>query len=184
MPRELDSTLQTAMQAGLVYPVRMAMLTFRSATKYIWSGVGDLVWDAQTYTGVGSLGSIGPINEGVELNADGTTVTLSGIDPVLLPECMTDIQPGAPAKIWLGFVTPQRVLIGTPYLQFSGCIDVPTAVPGTDTVSITLSLESRLLDLGRANCRRYTNADQRIYYPTDSAFSWVEQLNDPALRWG
>jgi hypothetical protein len=162
----------------------MMMLTFRSATKYIWSGPGDLVWDAQTFTGVGSLGSIGTITEGTEINADGTTVTLSGIDPVLLAECLTDIQPGAPASIWLGFVTPARVLIGTPYLQFNGCVDVPTVVPGTDTISITLSLESRLLDMGRASCRRYTSADQRLYYPTDSAFGWVEMLNDVALIWG
>ena len=172
------------MQANLCYPVRLVMLTFRSETKYIWSGPGDLVWDAQTFIGVGSLGSIGVINEGTEVNADGTTVTLSGIDPVLLAECMTDIQPGAAASIWLGFVTPARVLIGTPYLQLSGCVDVPTVVPDTDTISITLSLESRLLDLGRASCRRYTSADQRIYFPTDTAFGWVEQLNDLALRWG
>jgi len=184
MPRELDSTLEAAMQASLVYPVRMAMLTFRSETKYIWSGPGDLVWDAQTYTGVGSLGSVGAINEGIEINADGTSVTLSGIDPVLLAECLTDIQPGAPAMIWLGFVTPQCVLIGTPYLQFSGCVDVPVVTPGTDAISISLALESRMLDLGRASCRRYTSADQRLYYPTDTAFGWVEQLNDLALVWG
>ncbi len=182
--RDLDSTLAAAITAGLIFPVRMAMLTFRSSTKYIWSGPGDLVWDAQTFKGVGSLGSIAVITEGVEVAAEGTTVTLSGIDPILLAECLTDIQPGAPAKIWFGLVTPQCVLIGTPYLQFSGLVDVPTVTPGVDTISISLALESRMLDLARPSMRRYTSADQRLYYPHDSSMSWVEQLGDTANRWG
>jgi hypothetical protein len=172
------------MQAGLVYPARLVQLTFKSQTVYVWTGPGNLVWDGHTFLGVGTLGSIGTINEGVEVTADGTTVTLSGIDPVLLGECLTDIQPGATANIWFALVTPQCTVIGTPYLQFSGCVDVPTVTPGTDTISISLTLESRMLDLARPTCRRYTSADQRLYYPNDSAFGWVEQLNDQALIWG
>lgn len=140
-----------------------------------------------TFQGLGSLGTVGTvgtITEGVDISADGTTVTLSGIDPTILGECLTDVQPGAPAKIWFALVTPDCQLIGTPYLQFSGCIDVPTVTPGTDTVAITLSLESQMLDLGRPTVRRYTSADQRLTYPTDSAFDSVEPLNDTSLIWG
>ena len=52
-----------------------------------------------------------------------------------------------------------------------------------ETLEIALKLESRLSNLQRASMRRYTAADQSLYYPTDSGFSWVEQLNDQALRW-
>jgi hypothetical protein len=36
---------------------------------------------------------------------DVISVTLSGIDPVLLNESMTDIQPGAPAALWFGLMS-------------------------------------------------------------------------------
>jgi hypothetical protein len=184
MSRNLDSTLEAAISQQLIYPVRLAQLTFASETMYIWSGPGTLVWDSLTFTGVGSLGSVGTISESVDINAQGTSVTLSGIDPLLLAESLTDIQLGAIANIWFGLVTPQRVLIGTPYLQFSGIVDTPSVTPGMDTISITLNLENRLIDHARPSMRRYDSADQRLYYPTDSAFGWVEQLNDLALGWG
>jgi hypothetical protein len=96
---------------------------------------------------------------------------------------MNDIQPGAPAKLWFGCLS-QGTIVGAPYLLFSGTMDLPTVSVGVDTISITLALETRMLDLSRATNRRYTSADQRLLYPTDTGFSWVEQLNDLALRWG
>ena len=35
----------------------------------------------------------------------------------------------------------------------------------------------------RASNRRYTSVDQGLYYPGDTAFNWVESLNDQALKW-
>lgn len=184
MSRDLNSTLASTLTQGLIYPVRLVQLTFASQKVYAWSGSGNLVWGGNTFTGVGSLGEVGVITEGVQINAEGTSVTLSGIDPLLLSECMTDIQLGALANIWFGLVTAQLEIIGTPYLQFSGCVDSPSITPGVDTIAITLNLESRLIDLARPSMRRYDSADQRLYYPDDSAFGWVEQLNDLVLGWG
>jgi hypothetical protein len=184
MARNLDPTLEAAISAGLIFPVRLVSLQFRSETVYVWSGPGPLTWGGQTFQGVGSLGTIGPLTEGVEINAEGTSVTLSGIDPVLLAESLTDIQQGATANIWFGLVDASLNVIGTPYLQWSGAIDTPSVTPGVDTISITLNLESRLIDHARPNMRRYTSADQRLYFPTDSSMGWVEQLSDVSLRWG
>ena len=183
MSRALDSTLATSLIQGLIGPVVLVMLTFRTQTCYAWSGTGVLVWGGNTYLGVGSLGKVGTITEGTTVKADGTTLELSGIDPIFLGESLTDIQPGAPAKVWFGNMI-NGVLIGTPYLVFSGCIDKPSITVGADTVSIKLALENRLIDQGRATMSRYTTADQRVNYPDDTAFDWVETLNDQALRWG
>jgi hypothetical protein len=183
MARDLDSLLQSAITSGLIQPAFFCVLTFRSATRYVWSGVGEIVVDAQTYVGVGSLGKIGSVVEGIEVKADGTTLTLSGIDPVLLNESLEDIQPGLPATLAFGNMS-NGVLIGRPYQLFAGTMDVPSVTVGTDTISITLALETTMLDLSRPSMRRYTSADQRLYFPTDCGFSWVEPLNDQALGWG
>jgi hypothetical protein len=181
--RNLDSTLAAHLNDGLIQPVIMAMLTFRTQTTYVWSGVGTLTYGGNNYLGVGSMGKLGVITEGVDVQADGVTVELSGIDPIYKGECLTDIQVGAPAKIWFGLLSA-NALVGAPYLVFSGTVDKPTFSIGGDSVTISLALENKMLNLSRASQRRYTSADQHIQYPDDTAFGWVEQLSDQALIWG
>ena len=185
MPRNLDPTFASALGTGNIAPVILVVLTFLSQTCYAWSGVGNLLFNGNTYLGVGSLGKIGAITEGVEVRADGSSVTLSGIDPIYLAESLTDIQLGATAQIWFGLFSNQTgSLVGQPYMVFGGCVDKPTVSPGRDTFTITIALENKLIDLQRLNMRRYTSADQRLQYPDDTAFGWVEQLVDQALIWG
>lgn len=189
MSRNLPSPLASALSGGEIVPFFLAQLTFRSATRYVWTGVGSLTYGGLTYTGVGSFASIGGISEGLNVQADGTSVTLSGIEKMLgqspdfLSECLSDIRAQAPAKLWFGLMTGTTTVLAT-YLVFNGIIDKPTLNLSTDAISISLALESRLLDLGRSSGRRYTSADQNDTYPDDSGFDWVEILNDMAVIWG
>lgn len=183
MPRALDPTLAASLSHGVIGPCILVMLTFKSQTTYAWTGTGTLTWNGNSYLGVGSLGKVGTISEGSDVKADGTTLELSGIDKTLLSECLTDIKIGAPAKVWFGNML-NGILIGQPYLVFSGCMDKVTFTIAVDTVNIKLALETRLIDFGRATQSKYTSADQRIKYPDDTGFAHVEQLSDQALRWG
>lgn len=189
MARNLDPTMAAGLPADVIMPVFLAMLTFRSAVKYCWTGVGNLSFGGNTFVGVGSWASIGAISEGIDVNAQGTSVTLSGLEkmvgqsPDFLSECLTDIRAQAPAKLWFGLFQ-NGALLGTPYLVFSGVIDKPAVNLSEETISITLTLENLLVDLGRATGRRYTSADQNLDYSDDSFFDWVEIENDIALVWG
>jgi hypothetical protein len=183
MSRALDPSMAAALATGKISPFFMAQLSFKTQMQWVWTGTGTLVWNSQAFVGVGSVAKIGTIQEGTDVHAYGTTVTLSGIDPVLLGECMTDMEPGAQATLWMGLLANGNI-IGSPYQLFKGTMDQPTVSVGVDTISITLALETKMLDLSRASNRRYTSADQRHYHPTDSAFGWVESLNDQADVWG
>lgn len=191
MGRELDSTMAAGYSAGQVFPVNLAMLTFGSGAKFCWSGPGPLVWTppalgyACTFLGIGSLGQVSDYQEGVDVQAAGVTVQLSGIDPVLLAECLTDIQIGAPARLWKGnWDITANALLGTPYQWFRGQVDKPAFHIGADELTIGLSLESRISNLQRASNRRYTSADQKLSFPTDSGFNWQEMQNSAAWLWG
>jgi hypothetical protein len=166
-----------------IRPALLAEIHFRSEVSYIWSGVGNLVYAGNTYLGVGTLGRVSRIGAGVEVAAGGVTVALSGIDSNLFSESMTDIQLGAPARISFALFDPAGNVLGT-YPAFVGLVDKPIVTPGLQEITIALGLETRLTNLQRANARRYTATDQQLYYPDDSAFQWVEQLNDQALKWG
>lgn len=181
--RNIDSGLVAEVSKVVFRPAVFAMLTFRSETSYAWSGVGSIVWNSETWLGLGSFADIGSIAEGTDVEAAGTTLTLSGIDSNLLAECMTDIQLGAAAKVWFAAVGSDGSVIA-PYLAFSGEIGKPSIGYGPETSTISLQLESRLTDLQRASMKRYTSADQHILYPDDTFFNWVEILNDVSLKWG
>ena len=175
--------MAAALSAGVISPAILAQLTFKSGTIWVWSGVGPLIYGGNTYKGVGTLGSIGAIVEGLSVQAAGTVISLSGIDPALYGDSMEDIVTGQPAKIWFALLS-QGAIIGAPFLAFSGLIDRPTVSEGGDSITISIALESRLTNLQRPNCRRYTSADQRIKYPTDIGMTWVEPLCNTANRWG
>ncbi|MGA2650426.1 MAG: hypothetical protein ABSF28_07875 [Terracidiphilus sp.] len=183
MPRDVSTGMQTPLQTNNIRFCFLAMLTFHTQTVYCWNGVGTLVYGGNIYLGVGSFGKIGKITEGSAPEAYGTTLGLSGIDPVILAECLDDIQLGAPAILYFALLDNNGNIYGTPYPLFVGTIDQPSIRASTDTVTITLALENKLANLLRPNQRRWTNADQQVYYPGDTGFAFVESLNDQALVW-
>ena len=186
MPRQLDPYLAAALDGGYVELLDLVMLQFLSETRYVWSGVGDLVYAGNTYTGVGSLGTLGDVSEGTESRAEGTSVGLSGLDATMLAEALTDVQLGATARRWIAAMTPgTKTIIGTPYLLFDGQVDQPKTTAGAATSTISLALETRMVNHARASNRRYTASDQHANgYADDIGFNWVEILNDLALQWG
>jgi len=181
--RNLDPALASALSNSIIMPAVLAMLTFKSATKFVWSGVGPLTWGGNTFVGGGGFVGMGPISESTEVEARGMTVALGGIPSDLLTECLSDIQLGLPAKIWFALLDNGSI-IGAPYLHFSGTVDKPAITIDVETSTISLALENKLSNLQRASQHRYTAADQQIQFPTDTSMNYVEILNDVALKYG
>ena len=53
-----------------------------------------------------------------------------------------------------------------------------------ETATISISVESRLVDWERPRVHRYTNADQQIAYPGDKGLEFVAQMVEKELVWG
>lgn len=182
MPRDLSSGMLAPLTSNLIVPAFLVTIAFRSQTVNLWTGVGTITVNGTEFLGVGDLGQISPIQEGTDVQAYGMSLTLSGIDPVLLSESLTDIQLGAPCSVSLAFLDQQTgAVFGTPYPVFVGSVDQPEVTLGMETISITLSLENKLSDLMRASNRRFTSADQESFFPGDTFCFAVEYLNDQAL---
>lgn len=182
MPRSLPSPMLSAFPSNAMALCYLVDIQLASGAAHVWSGVGSVVWNGNTYLGVGSLGAVGEVSEGSDVRADGTSIALSGIDPALLNDTVNDIQVGAPATVWLALFSEGTIVCA--YSLFAGTVDKPSLGVGPETFTIALGLETRMANLQRPSNRRYTSADQRNYYPLDSGFDWVETLNDIALLWG
>ena len=58
---------------------------------------------------------------------------------------------------------------------------LPRMIDGAEP-SVALACESRLVDLKRAEVRRYTDADQQAEYPGDRFFEFVPALHEAEIR--
>ena len=136
MARDIDPVLQTAALQPVIWPFLLAQLTFKSATEYVCSAGFDVPWNGDTYRGIGTLGGVSALHEGTDVKADGMSLTLSGIDPAIMAECLADIQPLAPAMLWLGLMNGVQ-LQGSPYRYYAGVVDTPniSIAPTSATIS-------------------------------------------------
>lgn len=184
MSRDLTAGMIAAVQDGTVRPVLIAEIDTAGGTVRVWNGIGDLAWDSQTWTGVGDLGGASPVKETADIEATNCRFTLSGIASAMISIALGQVRWGRTAKLWLGLLDADGDLIADPYLLFSGFTDVPAIDEGAETATITVTAESRLVDLDRPRVRRYTPEDQAIDFPADKGFEFVAALQDAEIVWG
>jgi hypothetical protein len=149
----------------------------------IWSGYGNLTWSGLSWSGTGTLIQISSVTETNETSANGITVTLSGIPSELISLALAEVKQGASGKVYLGLLEGQNV-INDPILLFSGKLDVPTISDEGETAVITISYESRLIDLERPRVNRYTPEDQKRLFPGDLGLDYVPSIQDKKITWG
>lgn len=184
MSRDLSAGVLAQLDAGAFRPVLFFEAEFASGTLRLWSGVGSVTWNAQTWTGAGQLIGISSITETTDARAVGVTISLSGMPTSLIAVALSEARQGKLGRVYLGFLNASGAVIADPYKSFEGRLDVPEISDQGDSCTIAISYESRLIDLERPRERRYTAEDQKIDYPDDRGFDNVASLQDAVIMWG
>lgn len=184
MSRTIESTLAAEIVKPELNPIFLAKIETAGDTVFAWTGIGDLVWNGDTYAGTGIFGGVSSVEETTDGAAAGLVFQLSGIPDDIVATSIGLIRHGKPASLWMGCLDSNGVMVGNPLLIFNGSTDVPELEDGADTATIRLSAESPAIDQRRARVRRYTTEDQKIDYPTDKGFEYVEGLQDRSIPWG
>lgn len=182
--RVLTPAVAAALADGHVRPAIFFEGEFATGFVRLWTGVGEVQWGGQTWSGLGSLLGIGVIGETDRIEAAGSSVTLSGVPTDLVSVAITEAKQGLPGKIWLGFLDQDWQVIDDPVLSFVGRLDVPTIDDGRDSCTVTITYESRLIDLLRPREWRYTHESQQVLHPGDRGFEYVSSIQDKEVRWG
>jgi len=186
MSRTIAASIISKLSDDAVYPFYALDLNFDSSPVYIWTGLGDITFGGNTYTGAGNLLQISEVHETQDISARGMTLSLSGVPSSLLALSLTEPYQGRKCKVYLGFMTSWESPDASPATMevFSGYMDQMTIDEGAETSTMSVSVESRLIDLERPRNRRYTSENQKIRFSGDSAFDFVESLQDQRLVWG
>lgn len=182
--RDLTSSVQAAISADAVSPILFFEGEFASGYVRVWSGIGEVSWNSQTWQGIGTLGGISSIHESSDIQANGVTVTFSGIPSDLISLSLGDAVQGKLGRIYFGFMNEANEIIADPALMFEGRLDIPAIEENGDTATIQISYESRLIDLQKPRERRYTSEDQQLEYPGDLGFEFIPSLQEKNIKWG
>jgi hypothetical protein len=184
MSRDITPTFATALADQTLRPVILFEGQFATGWVRIWSGLGSVNWNGQAWAGAGSLLGLGGIDETGEVVAGGTAVSLSGVPLDLVQMAIEEARQGLPGRIWLGLLAESGSIIADPVHAFSGRLDVPEIKDDADTCTITISYESRLIDLTVPRTWRYTHESQQVLFPDDLGFEYVTAIQDREITWG
>lgn len=183
MSRELQSSITSALNNEVVQPYLAVDLAFDGGNLRLWTGVGDLTIDGNTYTGAGTLLSISNIEETAEIAAKGATLVLSGIPSSILSSALTEPYQGRLCAVHFGIVDGNSSEI------FEGFMDQMVIDEGPETCTVTLTVENRLVDLERPRVLRFTDQSQqarlsRLGVTTDKGLQFVDSLQNKVIAWG
>lgn len=183
--RDLTDDFKDQLDASTKTPIIFFEGEFNSGTLRMWSGTGTLSWNGQDFIGSGVFDAgISAIEESSDVTATGCTVWLSGIPSEILAAVLGDVRQGRPGRIWWGFLADDGTVVADPDLVFEGFIDVPDVEEDGATAKVSLTYESRLIDLERPRSFRYTPQSQALHYPGDRGFEYVASLQEWTGKWG
>lgn len=184
MTRDMTPAYEAAIEDQHLRPCLFFEGQFPSGTLRLWTGIDDVDWNGETWTGAGGLIGVSEIDETTEVVANGITVTLSGVPVENVALAINDAQQGLAGKIWIGLLDGNREVIADPVQAFVGRLDVPTITDGAETCTISVTYESRLIDLQRTREFRYTHEGQKLFDAADRGFEFVTSLQDKEITWG
>lgn len=159
-----------------------AQLTFSGGTVYVWSGAGSVTWNGHTWSGIGGFLGLPDIGDNSSIEARGVSISLSGFDPTLLADVMSEFQLGLPMAVYIGFYVSGS-LYATPLSAWYGNTDQPTVRIENDVATITINGENEIVDISTPADRRYTQQDQQMDWPQDTGMNFVLSLQGVTTFW-
>jgi len=183
MSRELPTNLEANLDDSVIYPFFAVDMLFDGNPIRSWTGIGDITYGGNTYTGTGNLLNFSSVEETTEISVKGATISLSGIPSELLSLALSTPYQGRACNIYFGMI--DKTLSEYNFTQiFSGYMDQMNIEEGPETCGIELKVENKLIDLERARVARFTSGYQKSKFPSDLGLDFVESLQDRPISWG
>tara|TARA_R100001443_G_scaffold487_4_gene2010 strand:+ start:3596 stop:4162 length:567 start_codon:yes stop_codon:yes gene_type:complete len=183
MSRDLHSNFTTELATNNIKPILAAKFEFATVTIRLWTGYGDITINSEIYKGIGTLGSLGNVEETAQTKAVSQDFILSGIPSKYIHLALIDNYSGRDATLFFGLLDESDAVISNVVTLFKGIIDVITVTESGETSTIRLRAESRLVQLERSIERRYTSQQQKLDFSGDLGLDLIEELIDRDIVW-
>ena len=195
MSRIVPSALVTALGNAQIEPFFAIEMMFDTRTitfngesidvgpLRLWSGMHgktiSVQGSNQTFTGTGGLLTIGGLEETGDLSAKSVSLTLSGIPSSIISLALQEPYQRRACRIYFGVQSVSDVVE-----IFSGKMNTMRILDASDTATIELTVESKLVELERSANWRYTDENHKSRNSGDTFFSFVQSIQDAQVAWG
>lgn len=186
MSRNLSVSMAAEIIKSVVRPALLfeAVLADASTVRY-WTGLGDLSWNAQTWTGIGSLIGVSPIEETDDVRGQGVSVQLNGIPSAMVSLFLSSLANGTVGTIRLAMLDASNAVISSPKIMFRGRLDgAEINESNIESPVGTVTYEHELVDLERPREWRYTDEHQKRFYSGDRGLEHIAALQDIQIPFG
>jgi hypothetical protein len=181
--RGLTNDMVTEVSASQLSPILLASLSFATPV-HIWTGYGTITVGSTAYLGIGTLGSISPVEETTDLAARGISMQLSGVPTAMLAVALTENYQGRECSVLFGALQASGALVSSPVTIFSGRMDVMSINDDGQNATIGMSAENKLVDFRRPREVRYTDQEQKNLFPSDKGLEFVTAIQEKQIYWG
>jgi len=179
MSRTVPAGILTALAQSNVEPFYAVEFLLDSGAIRLWTGYGDRVIDGETYTGSGNLLSISGLEEVADLSAKSINISLSGMPGSIVSLALQEPYQRRKCRVLWG------VRDVADFVEvFSGSLNKMTIEDSAETGTISVLVDSKLVELEKASNRRYTSENQKARYPSDTFFDYVTAIQDAEILWG
>lgn len=160
----------------------LAEIEHPSGTAFFWTGVGKLVWNGNTFTGSGQLGTVTPISHTSDLTIQDIQFTMVGVDPTIVAELNDNVR-NLSGQVWLACIEQGQV-VRDPYQIVDADLDYQSFNAGDDgTVSLSITAHTGFYTLARALNETWTTEQQKVDFPGDSGLDLISALQNQDLSW-
>lgn len=184
MPRTLTSAFIDEATAARCEPCLFVEMELRTQTLRLWTGLGDITWDGETWLGNGYFQNVTGGEETSDIQATSIVFHLTAVPEAQVALALSEFMRNKPGSLWFGFLDAAGDVVADPALMFEGKLDAAELVETPEGSNLQVTYQSNFADLERSSAGRYTDAGQKKFYPEDKGFEFVEKVRDRDLRWG
>lgn len=184
-----EITVSTAQQTELEKPVTRVVyfveFDFAGGTARMNTTNQTISWGGFDWLGVGTIGSIGAVEETDGLEPKALNFTLNAAQPSWLALAVgaVDEYRGRSAKMYMCPLDESFVPVDTPVLCWSGVMDtVAVGIEGEDG-QIILKCETSAYGLKRRPSLRLNAVQHKQKYPTDTGLDYLNDLISNPQLW-
>lgn len=155
---------------------------FDSGTSYVHTGVGNLLFNSNVYTGLGDFGSINSISLENTLSPSQLSLRLSGLNAGALEQSLNEPCVNREFKGYL-ISLDEAGEVNAADLLFEGFISDNFATLGKEC-AINFKVSNIFEKWNDSLNLRNTDESQRALYPEDRFFRYVSQMAERSIFWG
>ncbi len=181
--RSLTTAANTALASNSVAIVQLIYMAFSTTPIAINTSTWALTWDGITYSPAAGLGSISAIEDkpgevtGINFDLFGDTAHIA----LALDEA--NIVQGTECTIRTAIIETTNYTVVDAPTEWTGRLDTMSVVEDGNSATISVTAESRAVDLMNGNAFYYSQQDQLTIDTNDLSFSYVVDQVDKPIVW-